>query len=522
MKRAEKKVKGANNFFSRFKKFGTIKYILLIYVLFTVVMSLLLLWPITHNKDKMAQLKFNYGDAIFIASSAFSNTGLSTFPIADAFNEFGQAIIAICILAGGFGIFTIKVYIVQTIFGLKATIFNSKVTQVERGNNTWGDTKKLIKVSITILLITLIISSIIFTIIFYTSPYGKFDDTKAASINNENIFNPYDYQKYNPYHNFNRSIKYAIFHSISALNNAGFDIMGTKNLAPFYSDFSIQIFTLILIFIGGVGYPVIYDVYCKLKSLKKTEPRHRFSLFTKLTLITYLSVTIIGLTFTLIFELSNKNPNAFWNQPSYGSPFEKLFAMYFQTKSTRSAGFSTIDYHHFTKQTILIHSILMFIGFSPVSTAGGIRNITIAIIFLSIITMLRGRKSIIAFKRQIGKETLIKATTIFAIGIFLVFIGTLIAYSVTTLETYKSGTNELDLTKKQYDFIDVLFEICSAFGNAGLSTGITTKITTSMKLMLIVYMFIGQFGIQQTILFWGNTHKKAEHYHYIYEDVAIG
>ena len=130
--------------------------------------------------------------------------------------------------------------------------------------------------------------------------------------------------------------------------------------------------------------------------------------------------------------------------------------------------------------------------------------------------MILGRKSVSAFKRQIGKQTLIKAINIFTIGIIIVILGTLLGTSAADL-------NEgFDDSQKQFNMLHILFEICSAFGSSGLSTGITPNMNAWGKLILIICMIIGQLGIQQTILIWGNNRKKTEYYQYIYEDVAIG
>ena len=522
MKKEQGRIKRPNWFLRMFKKISVIKYIFLIYILITILISLLLFWPITHSPEmaqdiKNGKIKFNYSDALFIAASAFSDTGLSTVSIGKHFNNFGQMLIAISMLIGGFGIFTLKIYVLQTIFGTKLSILDNQITQVERGSHNIGQTKKIIGVSISTLIVTLMISSIIFTIIFYTSPYGKFNDLEASKPFNPFIFNPYENESQNPKGDFIKSLRYGIFHAISSLNNAGFDIIGSKSLAPYNEEYALQIFTLISIFIGGIGYPVIYDIYKKIGSLSKNKPNYRISLFSKLTLMTYLFVTLIGLFFTFVFEISSKNNNSFWKQTQYGNYWTKTFAIYFQTKSTRSAGFATIDYFHLTKQSLIIHSILMFIGFSPASTAGGIRNITVSILFLSAIAMILGRKSVSAFKRQIGKQTLIKAINIFTLGIIIVTFGTLLATNTANL-----NEGYLDPTRKEFNMLHVLFEICSAFGSSGLSTGLTPYMNTWGKIILIICMIIGQLGIQQTILIWGNNRKKTEYYQYIYEDVAIG
>ncbi len=515
MKSGKINTKHSNIFFRFLKRIGTIRYIFLIYVLFVTLMSLLLFWNTTHARDNLGiKYHINYLDALFIASSAFSDTGLTTITIGKVFNEFGQALIALSIVVGGIGIFTFKVYLFQSLLGFKSNIFSSQVSLTERGSNNLVETRKMIKVSISFLIIVTVVSSLIFTLLFYFNPSQYFDDAKALAPQSEK-FNPYVTSEYNPYQNFTLSLRYGIFHAISSINNAGFDIMGDKSLQPFYKDYSLQVVTFIVFVIGGIGFPVIYDLWLKIISVNKNNSKHHLSLFTKFTLITYLITTIFGLALTVLFETSSKNPNTFWNQSEYGNVWNKLFAIYFQTKSTRSAGFSTVNYYNFTQPTIVCHAILMFIGFSPVSTAGGIRNTTIAVIFLSVLSTIRGGRNINAFKRQIGKETLIKAINVFSIAILIITVTTLLTYSTIPATAKTIQGDEFPMTF-------TLFEICSAFGNSGLTTGLTSSVKTVGKLTLILIMIIGQFGIPQTIKIWGKTKSTPEQYRYIYEDVSIG
>ncbi|QJR44119.1 TrkH family potassium uptake protein [Mycoplasma miroungirhinis] len=509
------------NIFYYLKQTGKIKYIFLVYLIITIILSLFLYWPISHKNMLVEKPDFNYGDALFIAASAFSDTGLSNINISEGFNEFGQSVIAIGILIGGFGFFTLKLYILRMLFGwmfkTKTSHFKRDLIQVERGSTVVGDTQNIIKVSLTTLFILLFTSIIFMTFYFYFSNEGFFSDQKALINNDIEHFNPYLKQKYNPHNNILLSLRYATFESISAINNAGFDIIGPNSINAYNSSYVLQIWIIILILAGGMGYPTIYDFYKKIQAKIKKQ-RYEFTLFTKLNLTTYFLVTTIGILFTFLFEVINKNPNGFWHQNEYGNSFNKSFAIIFNTLSTRSAGFSTVDYYHFSNQTILLHAVLMFIGFAPVSTAGGIRNITVAIIFLSIFNTIRGRNTINSFNRQIGKETLIKAINILTIGLILILIGTfIVSFNLSDLTPANLSKNE-----KQYTIVSAFFEVCSAFGSSGLSTGITEKLNLTSKLFLIIYMFIGQLGITSTILVWGNQKSYVTKYRYIYEDVSLG
>lgn len=502
MKNKTMKSSKNNNFLKFFRKIGTIRYIFIIYILFTIIISLLLYWNISHNKG-VKQIK--YIDALFVAASAFSDTGLTTLTIANTFNEFGQILIAISMVAGGIGIFTIKIYIFQTIFGFKSSIFSNMASQTERGSSSVSETRKMIKVAISFLIITTIIASFIFTMLLYLK------DNNLQPIKNALSDPQIKIQKI-PHGNFPQALKLGIFHAISSVNNAGFDLFGKDSLQPFYFDYAFQSVTIIVFLLGGVGFPVIYDVWKRIQAARENKSIHRFQLFTKFTIITFIITTIIGFGLSTIIEYTSKDPNSFWSKKEYGSDGDKIFAIFFQVNSTRSAGFATVNYYEFNQSTILLHGILMFIGFSPVSTAGGIRNTTIAVIFLSVVTMLTNKKRINAFKRQISKETLIRAVNVFTLATLLVIVVTIINYS--TLPT----------TSSKKDMIFALFEACSAFGNTGLTTGLTADMNLHIagKISLIFLMIIGQFGIPQAIKFFGRDKEKPEHYQYVYEDVSIG
>ncbi|AZZ65285.1 potassium transporter KtrB [Metamycoplasma phocicerebrale] len=518
MKNKRRTSRKTNIIFRFLRKLGAVRYIFIIYILFTILISLLLFWNASHNEGIT---KPRYIDVLFVSASAFSDTGLTPLVISETFNSFGQFLIALSMVVGGIGIFTFKVYIFQSILKIKSNLFSNMVSQTERGSITISETRKMIKIAISFLIITTIIASFIFTMLLYFTKNPNFVIPSDFSPKaNKMLFDPRVImtQEQNPYMNFGQAIKLGIFHAISSINNAGFDLFGNKSLQPFYHDYAFQSITIIVFLIGGIGFPVIYDVWKKIQSARKSQPNHRFQLFTKFTIITYIVTTVLGFGLSIILEYFSKSKGSFWYQNEYGNAGEKIFALYFQVSSTRSAGFSTVNYYNFTQSTILLHSVLMFIGFSPVSTAGGVRNTTIAVIFLSVITMMSERKRINAFKRQIGKETLIKAVNVFAIAILLILV-----FTITTYATIPDKTKMINT--QNYPLLFVVFETCSAFGNTGLSTGLSgsaRNLHVVGKLSLISMMIIGQFGIPQTIKIFGRVKPASEHYQYIYEDVSIG
>ncbi|MGX9358714.1 potassium transporter TrkG [Mycoplasma sp. 128] len=478
----------------------------------------------------MGKKDFSYSDALFLAASAFSDTGLSSVNISEHFNALGQAIIAIGILIGGFGFFTLKLYFFNLVirhFGWKSTNHDVSLTQFERGTAVIGDTKRLVKVSVTTLFITIIISSIVLFLYFYFSNDGFYDDKAWVQdwkahhkFDRVSSFDPIVSGKFDPKGNIEMSLRYAVFHSISAVNNAGLDILGGKSLQVYYTGYGIQIILLILFIIGGVGFPTIYDIYLKLESLA-TKKRYRITLFTKLNITTWLIISVVAIALTFALETTASSRMAFWKQEQYGSTANKSLAIFFNTMATRSAGFSTIDFYVLTQPTLVLHGILMFIGFAPSSTAGGVSNITIAILFLSIFSVIRGRKNIVTFRRQIGKETLIKAINVFVIGLVLVFIGMLVVTTSANGLTNESW-KDYDGSQKKFNFVLVFFETLSAFGSSGISTGLSANLNIYSKITLILLMFIGRIGISSTILIWGRQKHYSSRIQYIYEDISIG
>lgn len=455
---------------------GKIKLIFLVYTLIIVLSSLLLYLPLSHNKD--SEVVF-YTNSLFLAASAFSDTGLSVQNLEKNWNAFGQAVVATLILIGGFGFFAIKIYIFNFVLNQKFSTFSSSLIEAERGGLSVGSTKKTVTVSLSVLLIMVLLSSIILTFIFYFS---------------EGLFNEKGYEKLfvaqkSPQYNFSKSLKYGIFHTISAINNAGFDIIGENSIQEYYYNYGLQILFIILFFIGGVGYPVIYDVYMKIQSRINKKEVYKLSLFSRISLITYLAVSVFGCLTIFFMEYFNQKGFFSDKYERYGSTFSRIFAIFFNSLSTRSAGFATINMNDFQSSSKGVLAILMFIGAAPFSTAGGLRTTTFAVIIMAIISKMRGRKNIEIFKRKIAKDTIQQATSVFAFSILLITCSSLILQLIV----------ETTLPNSNISGYDVLFEICSAFGTAGLSTGLTYQINEWGKFLLIFLMFIGQFGLSSTL-----------------------
>ncbi|NQZ28912.1 MAG: TrkH family potassium uptake protein [Mycoplasmatales bacterium] len=503
----------------KFKNLSFLKHILIFYLFITFIGSGILMLPFAHNGS------INYVDALFTSASAFSDTGLVTLQTSTTWTIFGQAIIAILILVGGIGWFALKIFLFNILFGRSISLTSRAALSAERGNVRIGETRQLIKVSVIAIFTMMTIAGLILSLYFFYS------DSFFVGVQGSGM-------GINPHGNWALSIRYGVFHSISAINNAGFDIMGGHSIAPYFSDYFIQIIFIILFVFGGIGYPVIYDVWQYFVAKRKGE-RFKFSLFTKISCITYLLISLIGISLTFWIEVTAKsttNNPSFWNSTELlfdgqkvgmgqqMTTSNKVMAVIFNTLSTRNAGFGTVNFHNFTSATLVVHSVMMFIGSAPSSTAGGIRTTTFAIVVMSFWAKIRGKSSVRAFNRRIPADTVWNAYVVTTVSIFMIIVVSLIA--TTSFNTYGGeipfGANYKNEVDAQYDFTDLFFEVSSAFGTTGLSTGLTSKLNIASKITLILIMFIGQLGVSSTIFTFGNKKQRSRHYKYIEEDITIG
>lgn len=302
---------------------------------------------------------------------------------------------------------------------------------------------------------------------------------------------------------------YSIFHSISAFCNAGFDIIGGNSLARYSSDVLINITIMSLIIIGGLGFTVWSDIFKTLKKTLKEKLKIRrmwkeFSLHTKIVLITTLILLVSGTIF--IYGLEHNNVTVMAND-TQGT---KILKSAFQSTTLRTAGFSTIQQQELTTAGKFVSICYMFVGGSPASTAGGIKTTTLAILILCVIKFILGRNEINVFKKNISFEVLRRAIVIFAISIFIVIIGIfglLISEISIQEEMYSSTIAEF----RTFNFMDIFFEVISAFGTVGLSLNVTAYLSALGKFIVACLMIIGRLGpITISIALFKNRKEKNE------------
>ena len=271
----------------------------------------------------------------------------------------------------------------------------------------------------------------------------------------------------------------SLFHSIAAFNNSGFDILGgLQNLIPYQNNVLLNLTTCGLIIFGGIGFLVIKEII-EVRSFKK------FTLHTKIVLIMTGILLVVG---TILLKLTE---DISW-----------LGAFFFST-SARTAGFSTYPLNSFTNAGLFVLIILMFIGASPGSTGGGIKTTTLFTLNKSIYSTSTN-KHCTAFKRKIPLAVILKAFNITILALFVICIGTFI----------------LSILEPNYTFMQLLFEVTSAFGTVGLSTGITPDLSALSKFIISLIMFIGRLGPMTIATIW--SFKKPSDACYSEETVIIG
>ena len=431
--------------------------LLAFYFIAIILSSILLSLPFSQNED------IPFIDVLFTAVSALSVTGLSTISIVDALSTTGIIILAIILQFGAVGVMAIGTFI-WLVFGKKIGLRERRLIMTDQNQTTFSGVVRLIKQIVYVLLTIELIAFLILGTYFLT----YFPTAKEAYL-----------------HGF--------FGTISAISNGGFDITG-HSLIPYRNDYFVQTVNIVLIILGAIGFPVLIEVkeYLFSKSKRKT----RFTLFTKLTTVTFFILIAIGTFMIYLLDM-----NKFFSDKTF---IESFFYALFQSVTTRSGGLSTMDISLLTDENHLFMSLLMFIGASPSSAGGGIRTTTFALVVIFIITYARGGKSIRIFRREVYEEDLMKAVTVTLVAGIFIFCSILVMLLV-----------------EPYSLNEILFEVTSAFGTVGLSLGITSELTTLSKIILMLLMFVGRVGII-TFLFIFKNDKKTGKYSYPKERIIIG
>lgn len=434
-----------------------------IFVLFSFFITifigtLLLMLPVSTARGEETTLI----NALFTSTSATCVTGLIVFDTGTHFTHFGQIIIMLLIQVGGLGIMTISSAF-AFMLGQRLTLKSENLIQ-----NVVGESNKLDMIGLVknILLVTFLFELTGAVIMYFTYRADLFSTNQAV------------------YH--------AVFHSVSAFCNAGFSLY-PDNFMAYKSNFSMNFVITGLIITGGIGFPVMVDFRRNIAQRLKFS---RLTLHSKIVLTSTFALIFLGMIAFFITE--------YYHEMHGMSLLDRLYASYFQSVTTRTAGFNTIDFANISKGSIFTSLILMFIGASPGSTGGGIKTTTFVVILVAMISMIRGNKDVNVFKRKVS-DTIIKRVMV------------LIAISIMVL----SFMIFLLLLFEPFEFEQTVFEAFSAFGTVGLSLGITPLLSSAGKLIIILLMYLGRVG-PLTLLFALSAYTEKTNFTYTEEKISIG
>lgn len=378
-------------------------------------------------------------DALFTATSAVCVTGLVVVDTGTHYSLFGQLVIIALIQFGGLGVMTIST-LLAVMMGKKIHLRERLLLQEATNQLELSGVVRLVLYIVKITLLIEFIGGTILAIRWYLD-YGA------------------------------KGIFYGYWHGVSAFCNAGFDLFGGfVSLTKYVDDITVVLTVACLIIIGGIGFTVIADVW-------NTRTFSRLALHSKLAITVSGFLILVGMIVVLAFESVDKAVLS-------GLPVcTKMLAGFFQSVTARTAGFNTVDIGGLREGTLLVIIILMYIGASPSSTGGGIKTTTAGVIALAVHSFILGKKDTEVFHRHISNTAIAKAVAVAVASAGLIVIVTL---AMTFTE--------------QAPLINILFEVTSAFGTVGLSTGITPNLSPTGKFLIILTMFAGRVGTLTLVL----------------------
>jgi trk system potassium uptake protein TrkH len=409
--------------------------------------ALLLNLPIASKSEE----SIGFINSLFTSASAVCVTGLVVVNTAAYWSLFGQIVIIILIQMGGLGFMTMAT-IVALLLGKKITLKERLIIKEQLNQETMSG---LVKLTRYVIFSTFLIEGI-GAILLSTRFIPKFGLVKG--------------------------IWFSIFHAISAFCNAGFDIIG-NSMVPFVGDFVVNMTICFLIIIGGLGFSVYIDI-SRNKGFKKLH------LHSKLV-ISITTILVIG--GMLIFYMTEKNnPGTLLDLNGK----EKFLASFFQSVIPRTAGFNSVDISKMHDTTAFIMIILMYIGGSPGSTAGGIKTTTFGTILLTTIAVIKGNKDVVVFKKRLNQDIINRSLAIASIGLILIV-------SVSILLTLTENAT----------FLNLLFETTSAFGTVGLTRGVTPNLSNIGKVIITLTMYAGRVGPLTMAFAFAQRQKQALYRH---------
>lgn len=422
-----------NNKVKRRLRFTSYQIIVIGFALTVLVGSLLLVLPVS-SKERVVT---PFIDALFTATSAVCVTGLVVRNTATYWSGFGQAVIILLIQIGGVGIITVVAWIARFAGYKIGLLQRSTLQEAVSAHKVSSILKYSLFIFKTTLIIELIGAALLFPVM--NARFGVW-----------------------------KGIWYSVFHSVSAFCNAGFDILGVEteyiSVCEYVGNPLLNLTIMALIVSGGLGFITWHDIR------KHGIHLRRYCLQSKIVLVCTTCLIFIPAIFFYFGEFSRD----VWDDLTVG---EKILASLFQSVTTRTAGFNSVDLTKLCDVSVFIMIILMIIGASPGSTAGGMKTTTVAVVFATLFSVFRRRSDTQLFGRRVGDGTIKTALSVFLMYVSLFVLGAMII---------SVGENE--------PILACLFETASAIGTVGLTLGITTSLGVGSKLILIFLMFLGRVG----------------------------
>ena len=414
------------------------------FMLLIAIGTLLLYLPISHQDG--VDVKFI--DALFVSTSAICVTGLTPVDISQTLSVFGSTVLMLLIQIGGLGYAVVAVLIIRLASG-RIDAFSGNLLRDSWGADHRVGTKRILTVALSIT--------------------GIFEFIGAISL----------FTVFSPHYPLGRAIYLSVFHSVSAFNNAGFDLFSDSMMK--WNDNPVALITIaLLIALGGLGFILYNDIIEHVRNKKK------ITVHTKIVLSTTIFLIAAG---TVLFRIVL--PGIDWKNA------------FFQSVTTRTAGYFSYDQTMLTPAGVALTIILMFIGASPGSTGGGVKTTSFFTAVKASFSLLLGRNPK-AFKREISSDSIMKAFFVIIISVLLVALATLL----------------LTITDPQFTSDKLLYEVVSAYATVGLTMGVTPSVSFAGKIILILMMFLGRVGFMTIISAFAR--KRSESARYIEEKVIIG
>lgn len=444
---------------------STTQIILLSFLVTIIIGSLLLSLPVSSASGTPVP----YIDALFTATTATCVTGLVTITTASSWSIFGQAVILLLIQIGGLGIITIMSGF-MIIINKKMGIGDRLLIQDAFNLHTMSGLTKFVKNTIFGTLVIECAGALLYMPVFVRD-FGA------------------------------RGIWISVFNSVSAFCNAGMDIIGENSLGNYAANPLVNTVTAALIVLGGIGYIVWWDILRVIKS--RTECNRsifkRLTFHSKIAIVATLVMIFAGGILIFIFEYDN--PLTIGELPL----FDKIQVSLFQSVTTRTAGFATVPQENLTAASAIVSLILMFIGGSPVGTAGGVKTVTAVVLFCSAFSTIRNKNTATVFQRTVSAESIRKAVAVVTMFLVILLSSAVLLASVTDAPA-----------------IDILYETVSATATVGLSRNLTASLGLFGKIIIIATMYFGRVGPISLAIAIGSGSESQNVISNPTEDIIIG